>query len=312
MTTSARRSARREAPFHGPARRRGVTGAARAVDAHDLLLRRVHAAGEDAGLDGRRIAPRRARRPCARRAAAPPAAVRRPSSRPTTPTTSTRGAERRGIVRGVAGAAGHDLGRVVAEDQDRRLARDAIDLAVDELVGDQIADDDDRGRGRTGRARARARRAPRLTRSADDRSRRGSTTSPPSDVGRDVRRAPGIVPPRRAHRVVAVAGAHEHAARAHRRRRARRRWACRRSTNERGRSIANCAARLIAPSRRRACGSRSRRAAPHSALRMVRTVEPRRPRARRPPRGCAVMSRVHVAHEASSIEPEADARPGSW
>ena len=51
-------------------------------------------------------------------------------------------AERRDVVGGVAGAAGDDLRRVVLEDEDRRLARHAGHLAVDELVGDQIADDE--------------------------------------------------------------------------------------------------------------------------------------------------------------------------
>ena len=50
-------------------------------------------------------------------------------------------AERGDVVRGVAGAAGDHLGRVVLEDQHRRLARHARDLAVDELVGDEVADD---------------------------------------------------------------------------------------------------------------------------------------------------------------------------
>ena len=50
-------------------------------------------------------------------------------------------AERGDVVRGVAGAAGHNLRGVVLKDEHRRLARDARDAAVDELVGDQIADD---------------------------------------------------------------------------------------------------------------------------------------------------------------------------
>ena len=55
----------------------------------------------------------------------------------------TRAAAERGDVVGrVAGAAGHHLGRVVLEDQHRRLARHARDLAVDELVGDEVADDE--------------------------------------------------------------------------------------------------------------------------------------------------------------------------
>ena len=65
------------------------------------------------------------------------------SSRPTSDTSRTRAAETGDVVRGIAGAAGHDLGRVVFEDQHRRLARHAGDAAVDELVGDQIAEDDD-------------------------------------------------------------------------------------------------------------------------------------------------------------------------
>ena len=50
-------------------------------------------------------------------------------------------AERGDVVRGVAGPAADHLGRVVLQDEHRRLARDARDFAVDELVGDQIADD---------------------------------------------------------------------------------------------------------------------------------------------------------------------------
>ena len=50
-------------------------------------------------------------------------------------------AERGHVVRGVTTGARHDLGRVVFEDQHRRLARDPRDAAVDELVGDDVADD---------------------------------------------------------------------------------------------------------------------------------------------------------------------------
>ena len=50
-------------------------------------------------------------------------------------------AERGDVAGGVAGAAGHDLRRVVFEDQHRRFARDARDVAVDELVDDEVADD---------------------------------------------------------------------------------------------------------------------------------------------------------------------------
>src|SRR5262249_55599591 len=37
---------------------------------------------------------------------------------------------------------GDELGRVVLEDEHRRFARDAGDLAVDELVGDEVADNE--------------------------------------------------------------------------------------------------------------------------------------------------------------------------
>ena len=51
--------------------------------------------------------------------------------------------EARDVVRGIAGAAGNDRGRVVFEDQHRRFARDAGDAAIDEFVGDQIAEHHD-------------------------------------------------------------------------------------------------------------------------------------------------------------------------
>ena len=54
-------------------------------------------------------------------------------------------AKGRGVVRRVARAAGQHFGRVVFENQHRRLARHARDATVDELVGDQIAEDDDVG-----------------------------------------------------------------------------------------------------------------------------------------------------------------------
>ena len=52
-------------------------------------------------------------------------------------------AERCRIVGGIARPAGKNVGRVVLEDQDRRLARHASHAAVHELVGQQIAQDDD-------------------------------------------------------------------------------------------------------------------------------------------------------------------------
>ena len=52
-------------------------------------------------------------------------------------------AERRHVARRVPGSAGNDLGRVVVENEDRRLARDARQLAIDEFVDDEIAEDGD-------------------------------------------------------------------------------------------------------------------------------------------------------------------------
>src|SRR5262249_34186762 len=49
-------------------------------------------------------------------------------------------AERRDVVRGVAGAPGYQLGGVVFQDQHRRFARHPRHLAVDELVGNHVAD----------------------------------------------------------------------------------------------------------------------------------------------------------------------------
>ena len=54
-----------------------------------------------------------------------------------------RTAERRHVAGGIPGAAGNDVRRVVVEDEDRRLARDARQLAVDELVDDEIPEDGD-------------------------------------------------------------------------------------------------------------------------------------------------------------------------
>ena len=48
--------------------------------------------------------------------------------------------ERGDVVGRVARAARHHLGRVVFQDQHRRLARNARDFAVDELVDDDVAD----------------------------------------------------------------------------------------------------------------------------------------------------------------------------
>jgi len=52
-------------------------------------------------------------------------------------------AEGRDVVGGVARPAGHHFRRTVLEDQDRRFPGDSGDLTVDELVGDDVADDED-------------------------------------------------------------------------------------------------------------------------------------------------------------------------
>ena len=50
----------------------------------------------------------------------------------------------RGEIRGaIAGAAGRSLRVFVAENKNRRFARDAADLAMDELIVNRVADDDD-------------------------------------------------------------------------------------------------------------------------------------------------------------------------
>ena len=102
----------------------------------------MHAAGEDPGLHRRPVlagahdvppidAPVKARQE--------PAALGFGADEPRQPRTA---AERGDVVRRVAGAARHHLGRVVLQDEHRRLARHAGDLAVDELVGDEVADDE--------------------------------------------------------------------------------------------------------------------------------------------------------------------------
>ena len=51
------------------------------------------------------------------------------------------------MVAAFPGSAGNNLGRVVVEDQDRRLTRDAREFTVDEFVDDQVAEDGDAGLG---------------------------------------------------------------------------------------------------------------------------------------------------------------------
>ena len=57
-------------------------------------------------------------------------------------------AERGNVGRGVSRSARNNLCRVVVEDQDRRLARHARELAVDELVDDEIAENGNAGAGK--------------------------------------------------------------------------------------------------------------------------------------------------------------------
>ena len=109
------------------------------VDAHDLLLGRVDAAGEDARLH-RRAKPGRPHQAAsidARRQRPHQAAARLVAADERD--EADAGAERGGVGGG-ARAAGDDLGRVVREDQHRRLARDPRHAAVDVLVRDQVAD----------------------------------------------------------------------------------------------------------------------------------------------------------------------------
>ena len=123
-------------------------------------------------------------------------------------------AERGDVAGGVAGAAGHDLGRVVVEDQDRRLARHARDLAVDELVDDQIAERPRRGRPAK---RVDEREQARRVRHVGSRHHallqdpRGGGDQVVDDRGRLRRRPRGA-----ALRSRPIAGADEHAARADR------------------------------------------------------------------------------------------------
>ncbi len=50
--------------------------------------------------------------------------------------------ERRDVVRRVSGSARQNLRRVVLQDEHGRFTRDPGDLAIDELVRDEIADDE--------------------------------------------------------------------------------------------------------------------------------------------------------------------------
>ena len=102
----------------------------------------MRAAGENPGLHRRPIRSRSDDRP--------PIDVSRNAREQTTtlgigandPRERGAAAERRDVAGRVARTAGNDLGRVVLEDEHRRFARHPRHLAVDELVGDEIADDE--------------------------------------------------------------------------------------------------------------------------------------------------------------------------
>ena len=116
-------------------------------------------------------------------------------------------AERRDVARGVAGAARHDLGRVVVQDQDRRLARHARDLAVDELVGDQIAGDHDAAPGQRVDEREQPSSLARAVHCLFQNPRGGVHQVVHDRVGHGAGLGRGLVPP-------AQPRAHQHAARA--------------------------------------------------------------------------------------------------
>ena len=134
-----------------------VFGRPHAIDAHDLLFRGVDAAGQNTGLHRRLIAGR------TQHALAVDALQPRqqPLSRFVLPhhaDESGASAERRHVVRRIAGAAGDNFGRVVLQNQDRRFARYSRHAAINELVGNEIAGNCDA----SGRKRVHELQQPRL------------------------------------------------------------------------------------------------------------------------------------------------------
>ena len=77
-------------------------------------------------------------------AQAAPAAELPASSSPTTPTGSTFTPSDARFITALAAAAGNNGALAMLQDEHRRFARDARDLAEDEFVGDQIGQDGDR------------------------------------------------------------------------------------------------------------------------------------------------------------------------
>ena len=100
----------------------------------------MHAACEDAGLHRRAVSLRAQQAPSVDVTQARVQALARLVF-PREAHDLRAAAERRDVVRGIAGAAGQNLRGVVLKDEDRRLARHARDAAVNELVGNEIADD---------------------------------------------------------------------------------------------------------------------------------------------------------------------------
>ena len=156
------------------ARRGGAAGRERgvAVEADDLLLGRVRAAGEDARLHRRRVGRPRRRRPSSAMPFSRSSArsLRPCASRPSTPNGQRPAAEGADVVDGVGAAAQPHVGRVVLQDQDRRLAADPLDAAVDELVGHEVGEDQDAPAGEARGPAPRAARRP-LTRASRPRMR---------------------------------------------------------------------------------------------------------------------------------------------
>ena len=120
--------------------RLGAAGGSGAIDPHHLLLGRMHSAGKNARLGRRSVAARPGHSGDDRTL---PENGHQAIARTIAPHHANhdgRAAERGDITGGVAGAARNDLGRVVVQDQDRSLAGDPRDLAVDEFVDDQVAE----------------------------------------------------------------------------------------------------------------------------------------------------------------------------
>ena len=181
-------------PGHRVPRLRGNRGPV-PIDPHHLLPGRVDAPREDAGLRRRPIArqpdeagPREAAREAPDEAAAgivPPDETHEPGLRP----------EGGHVAGGVARAPRPHLGGVVLEDEHGGLARHAVDAAVDELVGDDVADDEDAGpperSDQTDEAGAqRLVAGPRMNRGQDHR-----TSRPRGSDGLMAHPPPGAPPP---------------------------------------------------------------------------------------------------------------------